>query len=416
MYRVRPLALIFAALGVATPSMGQGFDYPDFADVSGLILVGNAQQSGNLLRVSPAAGNQSGVAYHGVPVRVANGFDTSFDFQFSGFGAGGADGMTFIIHNDPRGSAAIASGGGELAYGAIAGAPAGTAIANSLVVELDTWFSGGEADLSGNEVSIHTNGTGDNDNNESFSLGNISPLVNLSDGLMHTMRVQFDGSNLSVYLDDLFNPLISVAYDFTNGGQWIGGNPVGGLNLMAGGEAWVGFTSATGGAWENHDVSSWSFNASGGPGTPYCFGDSTSVVCPCGNLSANGEGCGNSMGHGSILASEGSSSVSVADFKLQAMQLPPNKPGLFVQASAMSGGGSSTFFHDGFRCVESSVTGIQLVFTNGLGMAQSGIDVISAGSVSAGSTKVYQFWYRDPFGPCGTGANATNGLQVSFNP
>lgn len=404
-------------LAALSPLAGaQTFEYQDFSSVAGLDFSGSASQFGNSLRVTAAAGNQLGVAYYAQPVRVANGFDTVFKFQFTNLGGGGADGMTFIIQNDPRGTTAMGVAGGEMAYGAAPTSPAGTAIANSLLIELDTYYSGGEGDLSGNEVSIHTNGIGDNDNDESYSLGHVSPTTNLSDGLTHALRVNYDSGTLRVYLDDLTNPLLSVPYDFASGGQWIGGGPVGGLNLLPGGTAYVGFTAATGGAWEDHDVLSWTWSSSGGPGTAFCYGDLSGGVCPCGNISAAGEGCGNSMGMGATLGSSGSSSVVLADFKLAAEQLPAFKPGVFVQADAVMNGGNGAFYGDGLRCVDANILFLEVVFSDAAGGAASSLNLVSTGGVSAGQSRTYQYWYRDPFGPCSAGYNATNGLRVSFAP
>jgi len=403
-------------LGLAGSASAQDFDYVDFASVAGLTLVGNASQTGNVLRVTPSAGTQTGAAYHTTPVRVAQGFDTRFRFQMSALGGGGADGMTFVIHNDPRGVAALGSGGGELGYGALPGAPVGLAIANSLVLELDTYLSGAEGDLSANTLSLHTNGPGSNDNDESYSLGQVAPLQNLSDGAIHEVRLQQSAGTLNVFLDDMNTPLISVPYDIEMGGQWAGGGAVGGLTLQADGTAYVGFTAATGGAWEAHDVLSWSWSSNGGPGTSFCFGDASGLICPCGNLAAAGEGCGNSMGLGGALGSQGSASVAAGTFELQGSQLPPNRPALFVQANTHLNNGNGTLAGDGLRCTGANALNLGVVWIDLAGGATSPPGILALGGVSAGETKIYQLIYRDPLGPCGTGYNGTNALEVSFTP
>jgi len=416
MLRFQPFLSIVAVVAATSVAGAQNFEYTDFSSSAGLALTGNATVTNNVLRVAPASGNQTGAAYHATPVRVEYGFDTTFKFQITALSGGGADGMTFIIQNDPRGTAAMGDGGTELGYGQLSTSPAGTAIANSLTVEIDTWYSGGANDLSGNEVSIHTNGTGANNVSESYSLASITPATDMSDGTVHTMRVLLASGTLSVYLNDLFNPLLTAAWDMGTGGQWTGGGTVGGLSMQPGGLAWVGFTAATGGAWEHHDLLSWSFASGGGPGTPYCFGDASGNICPCGNLSIAGEGCANSLAMGGLLGSEGSPSVAAADLRLIANQLPPFKPGLFVMANDVQSGGSGSPYGDGLRCVGASETFVQIVFSDGAGIARSSVDLIATGNITGGTSKAFQYWYRDPFGPCSAGFNATNGLRVSFVP
>ena len=54
---------------------------------------------------------------------------------------------------------------------------------------------------------------------------------------------------MSVYIDYLVNPVLSVAVDLNSQ-----------MNLVDG-TAILGFTSATGGSTENHDILSWSFRS-----------------------------------------------------------------------------------------------------------------------------------------------------------
>ena len=38
------------------------------------------------------------------------------------------------------------------------------------------------------------------------------------------------------------------------------------------------------------------------------------------------------------------------------------------------------------------------------------------GHVAPGSSFHFQGWFRDPFGPCGTGKNLTNAMRINFLP
>ena len=250
-----------AVLLFLTSAVVGQISYPDFSSIAGLDLNMNAAQSGNVLRVTPSVISQRGSVWTQTPYPVAFGFDMAFQFQITTPAAGGGDGMAFVIHNDPRLTTAIGNHASALGYGAFVSAAPGTAIANSLAIEIDTYSGsfGGFADSSGNEVSIHTGGTGDNSQSEGLSIGRVTPTANLSDGQPHVMRIRYVPGTLEVYVDDLTTPALSVTYDFATGGTHIlPGTPVGGLNLMGGTSALIGFTASTGGAWENHDVLWWS--------------------------------------------------------------------------------------------------------------------------------------------------------------
>ncbi len=255
---IKALAVLGTVLGsaaVAQPSIS----YPDFSSVAGLTMNVHAAQSGNLLRVTPAVISQRGSAWLDNPYPVGSAFDMAFGFRVSAPSAGGGDGMAFVVHNDPRLLSAIGNHASAMGYGAFPSSPAGTAIANSLAVEIDTYFNSNAGDLSGNEISIHTNGVGDNGTNESLSIGRVTPAVNMSDGQAHQLRLRYVPGTLEIYLDDFTVPILSVAYDFYLGGTHVlTGAPVSGLSLLSGGNALIGFVASTGGAWENHDVLWWS--------------------------------------------------------------------------------------------------------------------------------------------------------------
>lgn len=243
----------FVVAFLAAGAVGaQSFSFPNFSSTVGLQMNGSVFQSGNNLRLASSAGNQNGSTYVIFPQSVATGFDTTFSFQITNQTGGGADGFTFIVQNDVLGTAALGvATGSDLAY---------STISNSLVVEVDTWNSGTPYnDTSANEISVHTNGTGVNSAYETFSIGRTTPATDMSNGLVHTMRILYLPGQLQVFLDNLSTPVINVPYDIVAGGTYLAGGTAPGMSLSFG-QAFVGFTAATGGAFQDMDILSWSFN------------------------------------------------------------------------------------------------------------------------------------------------------------
>jgi hypothetical protein len=81
--------------------------------------------------------------------------------------------------------------------------------------------------------------------------------------------------------------------------------------------------------------------------------------------------------------------------------------------------GVGNLFGDGLRCAGGSVVRLEVLFANSSNgfTTQSTISIASAGGVSAGETKRYQYWYRDSGGsPCGVGFNLTNGFELVWQP
>ena len=156
----------------------------------------------------------------------------------------------------------------------------------------------------------------------------------------------------------------------------------------------------------------------------FCTGDGqaggTSVDCPCGNNVAPGapEGCINSTGNGAALSTLGSPSVAAADLVLTVSGASGSQPGFFFAGSEMQAGGSGTPFLNGLRCIGGQVTPIRKIPS----MVQGATSFPFPGSpplvqllgVNPGDTTYFQYWYRDPQGPCGTSANTTNGLRVTW--
>jgi len=153
---------------------------------------------------------------------------------------------------------------------------------------------------------------------------------------------------------------------------------------------------------------------------PFCFG--VPGLCPCGNPDA-AAGCANSTGAGALLAvASGTTSVAADDLVLDVGGLPAGE----VAIVYLGGGRDFRPFGDGVRCVRAAATGFQRFaprLADGAGRVQLGPGIVAesrgfprAGRIEACRTYPFQCWYRDPLGPCGSGFNLSNGLEVFFVP
>ena len=232
------LGVDVAGLAVAPAQAALVMNYADFSDTTGLTLNGNAAQAGNRLRVTPAFGNQAGSAFSTNKVSLATGaaFSTYFQFEFSspgGISDGegvGADGLVFVVQTVANN---VGSSGGGIGY---------QGILNSVGVEFDNWNNGGVDDNNGNHVGIDING-----NIDSVVQANIATNFNGSGIWNAWIDYDADTDWLEVRLtQDSLRPLLAtLAYNVDL------------ASVLGSNEAFVGFTSGTGGAWANHDVLSW---------------------------------------------------------------------------------------------------------------------------------------------------------------
>ncbi|MCB9914096.1 MAG: hypothetical protein H6828_02970 [Planctomycetes bacterium] len=152
-------------------------------------------------------------------------------------------------------------------------------------------------------------------------------------------------------------------------------------------------------------------------GKSYCYGDgATSTPCPCGNDGAIGTGCANSNGYGAKLVTSGSASVGSDDLVLNAEGLQPNQPGLYFQGQNATNNGLGLVFGDGLRCAGGNVLRLGVRISNAQGTSStSGISIVTKGSVSAGLTRRYQIWFRNPgVSSCGNFFSLSNGIEVDW--
>jgi glucose/arabinose dehydrogenase len=233
--RIASLSLL--AFGLALPPAHADLTYADFASTSGLTLLGAAGTNATVLRLTPQLNSQAGGAWANVKQDVSGSFRTEFEFKLGG----GADGFAFLIQNDSI--AALSGSGCELGY---------HGMNNSLAVEFDTWENtacafGTVADPNAHHISVHSGGFGQISASEIGALA-VTPFIgNFSDGQVYTVRIDYVPGTLHVYLDDFSAPVLSASVD------------LGSLLNLDAGHAWVGFTAATGGFAQPHDIHSWSF-------------------------------------------------------------------------------------------------------------------------------------------------------------
>jgi hypothetical protein len=153
------------------------------------------------------------------------------------------------------------------------------------------------------------------------------------------------------------------------------------------------------------------FHAHGHIGTLVC--DSVMNPCPCGNQDTDQTGCKNSTGAGASLEAIGSTGVFNDDAEFEAAGMPPNKLALLFQGTTQIGAP----FYDGFLCAGGQIKRFMPQHADSTGAAVWGPGLASTGGWMAGQTRLFQVWYRDPVGgPCGTNANLSNAVKITFDP
>lgn len=140
------------------------------------------------------------------------------------------------------------------------------------------------------------------------------------------------------------------------------------------------------------------------PGQAYCFGDGSGATCPCSSWGESGAGCMTSSGTGATLTGGGLASLTSDGFTLSISGGPANQPGLLFQGL----GTNSNPMGSGILCVAPMMRhGVQSLDDDGA-TSYSGL----ATHALSGMTLYYQYWFRDPGGPCSGNFNLTNGWQT----
>ena len=202
-------------------------------DLSIFELQGSATAiSATEYQITPANNNQYGSAMSKHTVSMLQDFSIDAEI-YLGTNNGGADGMTFVLHNDPRGSSAIGNGEGSTLGAMANGSTPG--IANGLSFEFDTYqSSSGSDDPSSDHTQIRDTDFAFNDTNGRVT--NVTTLSNLEDGNWHTFHLDWNAgtSTFSYLIDGVSMPGFTDANMAAN---YFGGST----------QVYFGFTAATGG-------------------------------------------------------------------------------------------------------------------------------------------------------------------------
>lgn len=224
----------------------------DVADMStDYCVTGNSIDQGNgCAQLTPAANGQVGTIWD-----ADNKFDFTSDFTYDftvnlGNNDAGADGITFVIQNDPAGLSAAGGAGGSMGSGGIT---------NSLIIEIDTYWNtedrndgiAGSACAGGtspDHLDIWLNGDVNPGNCTSgaryvpnaVELLNGGTSYNIENGLDHTLRITYTAATQTITAT-----VLNLAATLTYG--TISYSPVDPMVLFGTNAPYFGFTASTGG-------------------------------------------------------------------------------------------------------------------------------------------------------------------------
>eukprot|EP01113_Clastostelium_recurvatum_P004024 TRINITY_DN1178_c0_g1_i1.p1 TRINITY_DN1178_c0_g1~~TRINITY_DN1178_c0_g1_i1.p1 ORF type:complete len:1144 (+),score=354.68 TRINITY_DN1178_c0_g1_i1:38-3469(+) len=227
-------------LGRASSEGFRGFSLAEFEENDVFILPSASITGDKTVRLCYNIGNCKGVMWYPIPVSV-RGFRTSFTFMITNTSQNGTQGMSFVIQNDPNKLYASGPLNMGLGYGSFPAASGG--IAQSIAIEFDTFMNPELADPNNNHIGVHTNGLGQNNAHESFTIGQpATSMRQFWDSTPHRITITYDPSqgtikglldgysdySLNVQSDELMDLVKLIGVNDTDGTAYIGFTAAGG--------------------------------------------------------------------------------------------------------------------------------------------------------------------------------------------
>jgi hypothetical protein len=185
--------LLFLFLGLCHWAMGQ-------QSPSQYVLMGDAQPMPNdCIQLTPDVEYSEGLAYYKTRLDLRNFFQVDFEI-YLGDKEEGADGITFVLHDDPRGFEAYGTWGECMGYGRWSKwARGGTFIAPSVAVEFDTYQNYRQNDPTHDHVAYLEDGT----NYHEVAWHDDDAEYNLEDDYLHNFSFRWEPTKkrITVLLD-----------------------------------------------------------------------------------------------------------------------------------------------------------------------------------------------------------------------
>lgn len=145
----------------------------------------DAAPMGDCIRLTPDEPYSEGIAYSTARLDIRNPFEVEFDIYLGDKDELGADGITFLLHNDPAGFAATGYFGEGMGYGSIA---------PSVAVEFDTYQNYARNDPAQDHIALLVNGV----NSHSGPWPEQSENLNLEDNRRHSFHFRWNPADQSI--------------------------------------------------------------------------------------------------------------------------------------------------------------------------------------------------------------------------